>query len=113
MDMSKSVDSKLSHSLSESASSVKTTNRVDDPIIVTVARTGAVASCIPSKLAGFTGQVTVGHRCYSVPGGLPHGTLTRPERSDPEQPHQTSGNRWDRTGASEWSIFDHSNDPIQ
>ncbi len=46
--MSRSVDCNLSHSLAETASSVTTMNQVDDPIIVTVAHAGAVASCIPS-----------------------------------------------------------------
>ena len=47
-DTNKSVHCNSSHSLTEAASSVKTANQADDPIIVTVARAGAVASCIPS-----------------------------------------------------------------
>ncbi len=47
-DTSRSADCNSSHSLSETASSDKNANQVHDPIVVTVARAGAVASCIPS-----------------------------------------------------------------
>ncbi len=110
--MSRSVDCNLSRSMAETVSSVTTTNQVDDPIVVTVARAGAVASCIPS-LQGLQVRSLwdTGATLCLVDHLMSHQLDL--ERSNSERPRETSGNRWGRRRASAWSVFNHSDNPIQ
>ena len=112
MDKSKSVDCNLSHSLAETASSVMTTNQVDDLIVVTVARAGAVASCIPS-LQGLQVRSLwdTGATLCLVDRLMSHQLILRGAiQKDLVRPVVIDGVR---RRASTWSVFNHGNDPIQ
>ncbi len=85
---SRSEDCNSSHSLSEAVSSDMTTNQTDNPIVITIASAGAVASCIPSD------KVTVGHRRHLVSRESSPVALTCPERSNSSFSLVTNTQQW-------------------